>query len=271
MKIASHAVVTGGSSGIGKATAKLLAQRGSHVTLLARRPDVLAAARDEISAATGSPDQVIQASSVDVTDRSAVERAVAEATARCGPCDLLIASAGYAYPALFEDLSIDIFERTMDVNYFGTLYAVRAVVPAMRSAGNGRIVLISSGLGIVGMYGYAAYCPTKFALRGLAETLRGELRRFGIAVSIVYPPDTDTPQLAAEELTKPPETKAIAANAKTWGADAVAAKIIEGIDRHRFAITPGWEMTWLYRLHSLIQPGIHWYFDHVSEKARRGA
>ena len=154
----------------------------------------------------------------------------------------------------------------MEINYFGTLYMVRAVLPAMRRRGGGQIVMISSGAGLVGIYGYTAYAPSKFALRGLAETLRGELKPDNIQVSIVYPPDTDTPQLAAENEIKPPETARITGNAQVLSAEAVATATLRGIDRKRFQITPGWEMTLLASLHSLIGPLLQRYFDILAAK-----
>jgi len=261
----THAIVTGGSSGIGKETARLLARRGARVTLLARRPDVLAATREEIA----TEDDKVLGISVDVSDPERLRAAIAQAELRFGPCDLLVTSAGIAHPGYFEDLPIGIFEQTMAVNYFGTLYAIRAVLPGMRERRSGHIVIVSSGAGIVGIFGYTAYSPSKFALRGLAEVLRGELGHEGIGISVVYPPDTDTPQLVAENLIKPAETKAIAAGAKTWRADEVARCILDGVDRGRFSITPGWEMTWLHRLHSLARPLLAWHFDRTAARARR--
>lgn len=266
--IASHAIVTGGSSGIGKETAILLARQGANVTIMARRADVLADARREIEAARAGGAQRVLDLSVDVSDRPAVDAAVACAVDQFGPCDLLIASAGIAKPGHFHEMDIDIFERTMAVNYFGSLYAVRAVAPAMRAGRRGRVVLVSSGAGIVGLFGYSAYAPSKFALRGLAETLRNEYAADGVGVSIVYPPDTDTPQLAAEMPDKPAETRAITGGAKTWSAQGVAERIVRGVEKGRFAITPGWEMTCLYRLHSVVMPILGWHFDRTAARAR---
>ena len=101
---------------------------------------------------------------------------------------------------------MDVHERTMQVNYFGSLYCVNAVLPYMTKAQKGQIVLVSSGAGLVGLYGYTPYSPSKFALRGLAESMRQELKDQGIRVSIVYPPDTDTPgwreEMAADKVNK---------------------------------------------------------------------
>ena len=198
MKRFQHAIVTGGSSGIGKETARLLVRRGASVTLLARRADVLDAARAELVPDCASPSQRVLTVPVDVADRDAVTSAIARAESAIGPCDLTITSAGVVNPGYFAEVPIDLFEETMRVNYLGTLYALRAVLPGMRARGRGHVVLVSSGAGIVGIFGYAAYSPSKFALRGLAEVLRAEFAQEAVRVSIVYPPDTDTPQLAAE-------------------------------------------------------------------------
>jgi len=157
----------------------------------------------------------------------------------------------------------------MAVNYFGTLYAIKAVAPAMVARRSGQIVLISSGAGLVGLFGYTAYAPSKFALRGLAESLRGELKPAGVAVTIVYPPDTDTPQLTEENLTKPAETRALTAAGGLWTADAVARVTLDGMRRGKFSITPGAQLTALSWLHSLIAPILRWSFDRTTARTAR--
>jgi len=268
MKQRPHAIITGGSSGIGKAVAVLLAGRGMHITIMARTEETLTAAAEEIRSACISPEQQVEAPSVDVSDQEAVARAMERAIEKSGPPELLITSAGIARPGYFEEIPDAVFEQTMQINYFGTLYAIRAALPAMEAQGRGRVVLISSGAGIVGVFGYTPYSPTKFALRGLAECLRGELKLKGVGVSIVYPPDTDTPQLAAENRTKPEETKLITGSAAMWSAEDVAKVIVRGIDKKRFCIAPGWEMTLINIMHSVINPIIQWQFDRLAAKAR---
>jgi len=264
-----HVMITGGSSGIGKAVAILLGGKGSHISIIARDKEKLETAKGEIEAAGLSPDQKVFTSSADVSDRLQAESAVSAAIHEMGPPDVLVTSAGIAHPGYFMDLPIEIFERTMAVNYFGTLYTIRAALPAMLERKKGHLVLISSGAGLVGIYGYTPYSPSKFALRGLAESLRGELKLKGIGVSIVYPPDTDTPQLEKENKTKPLETKMMTGTAKMWRAEDVADVIVKGIEKKSFAITPGMEMTLLSRFHSLIAPLTTWYFDRLAAKARK--
>ncbi|MGC9528350.1 MAG: SDR family oxidoreductase [Limnospira sp.] len=262
-----HAIVTGGSSGIGLETAKLLVREGANVTLIARDPEKLRQAATALEKL--SPDREIVTEVADVADRTQVETAIEKACDRLGPPDILIAAAGMARPGYFSEVAIAVFERTMAVNYFGALYCVRAVLPRMRQRSRGTLVLIASGAALIGLYGYAPYAPSKFALRGLAEALRGELKPAGIHVSVVYPPDTDTPQLAAENRTKPPETKKMTETAGIWRAADVAKAIVRGIEKRQFAIAPGLEMTLLNRFHSLLAPGLNWYFDRIVAKMRK--
>ena len=264
-----HALITGGSSGIGKAVANLLVQQGANVSIIARDSIKLETAKQEISASIIDSQQRILAIAADVSQQAALELAIKEAIANLGCPQILITSAGIAIPGYFQELSLDIFQQTMAVNYFGSLYAIKAVLPEMIAAKQGHIVLISSGAGLIGLYGYTAYSSSKFALRGLAESLRGELKPHQIKVSIVYPPDTDTPQLVAENKTKPPETKLITETAQLWTAEGVAQEIIQGMVQERFAIAPGWEMTLLNKLHSILGGLLNWYFDKIVIKYRK--
>ena len=207
--------------------------------------------------------------SADVSQADSITTALQQAISNWGTPDILITSAGIAHPGYFTELPLEVFEQTMSIDYFGSLYSIKAVLPSMIRQKQGQIVLISSGAGLIGIYGYSAYCPAKFAVRGLAESLRGELKPQGIRVTVVYPPDTDTPQLAAENKTKPQETKQITASAKTWSATAVAEQIMRAVEREQFAIAPGLELTLIKRWHSLLAPIINWYFDRIVANTNR--
>jgi len=263
MSAVRHAIITGGSSGIGLALARRLVARSYNVSLIARGNDRLVTSAAELSHLTVRPDQVIDIHCADVSNRGQAEDAVARALSRLGAPDLLITSAGVAVPRYFGETPIAEFEQAMAVNYFGTLYLVRSVLPAMRAREAGRIVLISSGAALMGIFGYGSYGPSKFAVRGLAETMRAELKNMKLGVSVVYPPDTETPMLDAENITKPEETKLITGLAKTWTADAVASCIIRGIDRGKFSITPGVTIGLMHRFPGIIIPLLRWYADRL--------
>jgi len=262
-----HVLITGGSSGIGLALALRLAREGARLSLLARDPGKLDAAKNMLLGKV--PGAQVALIPCDVTKQADVADSIAAAERANGPPDMLITSAGVARPGYFGELPIEVHEQTMAVNYFGTLYCVRAVTPGMVGRARGAIVMISSGAGLVGLFGYTAYSPSKFAVRGLAESLRGELAGTGVAVTLVYPPDTDTPQLAEENLTKPLETKAITAEGGLWTADEVARATLEGVRAGRFAVAPGFQLSALCWLHSLIAPLLRWRFDHLSAGAKK--
>lgn len=225
-----HAIVTGGSSGIGLALVHRLAGQGARVSVLALDNEDLAAL------AAKPPSPSVHTAAIDVADRVSVYAAIAEAEAAQGPCDLLVTCAGIVTPGRFWELPDEEFTRHMDVNYLGTLWPTRAVVPGMINRRSGAIVLISSFAGLLGVYGYGAYSPSKFAVRGLAETLRMELKPYGVHVAGVYPSDVDTPMLAAENKLKPPETFAVSGTAKMQSTDQVVDAILRGVSRRQATI-----------------------------------
>lgn len=248
------ALVSGGSSGIGFACAERLVDRGIAVVILARNVARLEAARTRLRARV--PEAEVTAFRLDVCDRAACVSAVEEIIAAHGTPNWLVTSAGIAKPGLFLEQPIDDHEQQMRTNYLGTLHLAHAVAPHMAKAGGGRIVFISSGAGLFGIHGYGAYSPSKFAVRGLAEVLRVELSVSSISVTVAYPPDTDTPQLAAEQLSKPKATSEITVRGGLWSPEEVADRIIHAAERGAFTVTPGWRLTVVGLLHSLIAPGL---------------
>lgn len=256
-----HVLVTGGSSGIGLAVAERAARRGAHVTIVARDSMRLEAARESVSAAREGSGQRVLAYSADVASWSAVSDAVRDAQAASGPVDVLVTSAGYCHPARFTEMSAEELEGQIGVNLLGTVYAARAVAPSMIERGRGHIAMLSSMGGIVGVYGYSGYSPAKFGVIGLAEVLRCELKPHGIGVSVVCPPNVNTPGYAREVAIEPPETARINGSAKAMEPDAVARLVINAIDRRRFMVLPGVWYGALRRLKGLAPEVFFAIFD----------
>jgi 3-dehydrosphinganine reductase len=221
-----HVLITGGSSGIGLAMATAAAREGARVSILARNAERLEEARAAIRTATGQDVGVLAA---DVRDAGAVERALQEA----GPVDVLVCNQGVFVPQEFEKQDMEEVKWMVDINLMGTFHLVKAALPAMKERTRetglpGSIAIMSSQAGQVhpardalliccysvrrtafvarrlislsltcllqvGVYGYTAYSASKFALRGMGEALQHEVIRDNIRVSLIFPPDTETP------------------------------------------------------------------------------
>jgi len=255
-------LITGGSSGIGKALALKLDQAGAKLVLVARRMELLLATQSLMR----GPCRVIAA---DVSDASQVEKAINEVEKDLGVPDIIINSAGVAHPGYVQELPLSVFREMMEINYFGTVNTVKAALPSMLARQSGWIVNISSVAGFIGVFGYTAYGASKFAVRGFSDALRAELKPLGIGVSIVFPPDTDTPQLTYENTLKPPETKALAGNAGLLSPDEVAEEILLSVKKRRYLILPGREAKLLYVLHHVLGGTIYPIMDILIRRARR--
>ncbi len=186
-------VITGASSGIGKELAFQFARKGSKVVLAARN----AAALEEIAAQIWKTGQAALAVPTDVTQRFQVDRLMQAASAEFGGVDILISNAGvsHATGTAMETKEVDI-RATMEVNYMGGVFGVWAAVPLMEKRGGGQIVFVTSIVGKRGVARNAAYCASKFAAQGFAESLRPELSRKNIRVTTICPPGVDTPFFA---------------------------------------------------------------------------
>jgi 3-hydroxybutyrate dehydrogenase len=184
----SHALVTGGGRGIGRAIASALVQAGATVTVLGRDR----AALDDAVAAGAAH----FAGVADVADQAAVNAAIAEAATRA-PIDILIANAGAAESAPFAKSDAALFRRMMDVNFMGVVYAVQAVLPAMKERRYGRVVAVASTAGLKGYAYVSAYSAAKHAVVGLVRSLALELANAGVTVNAVCPGFTDTDLVAS--------------------------------------------------------------------------
>lgn len=222
-----HVVVTGGSSGIGKAIAILAAKQGAHVTILARNIDKLVEAQKEIQKYAVDEEQQIVKVSVDIINFEDVENNLHEVEAVIGPIYMLINCAGMAICGEVENLTPQQIKSLVNVNFLGTLYAIQAMVPKFKERKEGIFVLTASQLALMGMYGMSVYAACKFALRGLAESLYMELKDYNISITLALPPDTDTPGFETENQSKPLETKLMSEAAGLHKPEDVAQKIMD--------------------------------------------
>jgi 3-dehydrosphinganine reductase len=189
-------------------------------------------------------------------------------TQEAGVPDLLINCAGLAHPGYVEDIPVEVFHQMMDIDYFGTINMVKALLPGMLKRGSGHIVNISSGAGFLAPFGYSAYSPAKYAVRGFSDVLRLELKPLGIRVSVAFPPDMDTPGMVNENKTKPFETLE-AFSSKLVKPEPVARDILNGVRNGKYIILPGSEIRMYYYLTFLVGNAIYPIMDMMLADARR--
>jgi NAD(P)-dependent dehydrogenase (short-subunit alcohol dehydrogenase family) len=260
--------ITGGSSGIGLATAGLLAAEGANLLILSRSRERIDRALGEIEAERKSESQRISGMQLDVSRHEEVNRVIAEAVQRFGVPELLINNAGKAVPRPFEEISYQQLDDIMRTNFYGAWSTIQAVLPHMKKRSGGHIVNVSSMAGFIGVFGYADYGASKFAMMGLSETLRMELKRYGIRISVLCPPDTDTPGYELENRTKPPETWAIGGTAKLVAPQVVARALIEGVRKERYLIMANAEGWLIYRVKRYVPFFLDWMLDRAVRKTQ---
>ncbi len=271
MKIdGAKAIVTGGSSGIGLATAELLAAKGADVGLVARDPERLERAAAIVAKARRSDSQRVWTASCDVSDFEAIHAVVDRFESEVGECDLLVNSAGIFLPAYFETMPMEWFSEHLDIDVLGMIYACRAVVPRMGARGRGHIVNVSSMAGVIGIFGYTAYSTAKFAVMGFSETLRSEMKPLGVSVTVVCPPDVDTPGLATERSLRPAETDQVCGNVAAIHPDMAAKALVRGVERDKYLVIPGFSSK-LYYLLKRLWPGLFFMITDPEVKKARAA
>ena len=180
-------LVTGASSGIGNACATHLAKRGFRVYGTSRNPSSYSKKADEFF-------EMIQ---MNANDDQSVAKAVASVVAKEGRLDAVVCNAGMGISGSVEDSPLEEIKLQMDTNFLGAVRVVKAVLPVFRSAGKGRVIMLSSIAGVMGMPFQAFYSASKFAIEGFVESLRYEMRPFGVEACVIEPGDFRTGFTAA--------------------------------------------------------------------------
>lgn len=241
-----RAWIVGGSQGIGLALARALAAEGAKLTLFARQQELLQREAEALGAAWRC---------LDVGQPAAVEQVVAEQLAAGSAPDYVFNCAGLALPGYLHELTWEDVDRMNRINYLGTVAVCRAVLPSLLEAGRGHIVNVSSMGGFLGLFGYTAYCATKYAVLGFSEALRREVEGQGVRVSVLCPPNTRTPGLEAENLRKPPEVLATEEKVQVLEPQTVAEYTLKRLPRNPFLIIPNLDGRLAYGL-SRWAPGL---------------
>lgn len=228
----------GGSAGIGLAIAEKMIRQGANVILFARNESRLQQAVLQLSGVLHQVNQIVDFEVLDAVNYEHVEVLMSACVQRYGAPDGLINCAGRAIPNYVEHISADQFDETLKINLYSCRNTIHALLPYMKKKG-GFIVNTASMAGVIGVFGYTDYSASKFAVIGYSEALRSELKAFKIQVSVLCPPDTDTPGFHHENKTKPEETHAISAGASLLTADKVANIFMKELPKHRLLIIPG--------------------------------
>ncbi len=241
------ALVTGASSGIGRAIAIDLARRGALVAICARRADRL----EETLAACREHSPKSRSYLCDVRDPEQIRATVAASATDLGPIDILVNNAGVGAYHLFAEAPVEEFEELMRANFFSAVHFTKQVLPAMLARRTGAVVFIASLAGRMGTWRHTAYSASKFALTGLAESLYYEVKSRGVHVAVIQPGAIRT-----ELFEKGAEFDALrhVVEAQLAEVGVVTAAVATAIERERFELFAPARYGWVWKLRALL-PG----------------
>lgn len=229
-------LITGGSSGLGLALAQAYLGQGARVILLARCEKKLAVAKGGLERKYSS-ESVITVDA-DVGDYEALRMRLEPVLAQQNQLDIVINNAGIIREGYFENLCVSDFKQMVDVNLFGCLHITKLTLPYLKRS-QGRIINIASMAGLVGSFGFSAYCSSKYALIGLTEVLRIELKPQGVSVHLVCPPEFKTPMVEALDSYRTRENRVNTHMIPRLDVGTVVNEVFIGIKKNKFRIITG--------------------------------
>lgn len=249
-----RAIVTGASSGIGRAVALELARHGAGVVIVARREDRLRELAEQIVALKLQiPVEIVVG---DITDPATRQRAIEAAQSKLGGLDILVNNAGVGAMGLFEDAGVERVRRVMEVNFFSLVEMTRLALPVLKQGRSPILVNVSSILGHRGVPHSSEYCASKFAVQGFSESIRAEFTRLGIDVLVISPGTTETEFFdRAIDCTAEPKWP----KHTPVSAEEVARQVVQAICTGRHEIIPyrwGRVLCWLNRLSPRLVDGL---------------
>lgn len=243
--------ITGGSSGIGLEMGRIFAAKGADLLLIARNEQRLEDAAQALGACRLSRAQRIGTLSVDVADITDVEQKMGEALELHGPPDILVCSAGInKWADRFENITHAMFDEVIKINLYGPRNMIHTLMPVMKRK-RAHIVILSSAAGLFGMFGYTAYGTSKAALIGLADSLRYEIKPMGMKLTLVCPPEVDTPMNLDEAKTLPREGRVVKSLALMLSPEYTAKVIVRAIAKEQYLCIPGMQTGFLFLMHRL--------------------
>lgn len=245
------AVITGGASGIGLATAHALYSRGAHVILADINAPGLQHAKEQIRQHSPDANGQIEAITTDVTNESQVRELMRQAFATCGRIDLVVTCAGVGHGGPIDTFPANDMQSMMNINFMGTFHCVQAALSTMRQQQSGHFVFICSVAGKLGVPSLTGYCASKWAVRGFASALRAELYDTGIGVTTVYPAWVDTPMIHQER-----DSMHYLNVDALLKADEVATAILQAVteDRRDLTLAPNQDISLLLEIYQ-ADPG----------------